>query len=381
MARSPRIGYKAGSAATGPRMSATQYCPLPSPFRLKRGGELHGARIAYETWGALAPTRDNAVLIVTGLSPGAHAASSALDPDLGWWEEMVGPGKAIDTRRWFVVCMNSLGSCKGSTGPASPHPADGLPYRLRFPALCIEDIAEAAWQVLCALGIERLAALVGPSMGGMTAQALALLHPQACPNLVLISSAPQAAPFAIAVRSLQREAIRLDPDWKGGHYATDEHPVTGMRLARKLGVMTYRSPLEWKQRFGRARVEFRPGEPFEREFQVEAYLEGHAQRFVGAFDPNCYLYLSRAMDWFDLAEHGGTVEAAYQRMAVHRALVVGVETDILFPLEQQEQQAEGLRLAGAAVDFQVPPSVQGHDAFLVDFRHFGPILDRFLGAL
>lgn len=381
MARSPRIGYKAGSAATGPRMSATQYCPLPSPFRLKRGGELHGARIAYETWGALAPTRDNTVLIVTGLSPGAHAASSALDPDLGWWEEMVGPGKAIDTRRWFVVCMNSLGSCKGSTGPASPHPADGLPYRLRFPALCIEDIAEAAWQVLCALGIERLAALVGPSMGGMTAQALALLHPQACPNLVLISSAPQAAPFAIAVRSLQREAIRLDPDWKGGHYATDEHPVTGMRLARKLGVMTYRSPLEWKQRFGRARVEFRPGEPFEREFQVEAYLEGHAQRFVGAFDPNCYLYLSRAMDWFDLAEHGGTVEAAYQRMAVHRALVVGVETDILFPLEQQEQQAEGLRLAGAAVDFQVPPSVQGHDAFLVDFRHFGPILDRFLGAL
>jgi homoserine O-acetyltransferase len=381
MARSRRMGYKAGCLVEAAPMSATQFCLLPSPFRMKRGGELHGARIAYETWGRLAPARDNCILIVTGLSPGAHAASSALDPELGWWEEMLGPGKAIDTDRWFVVCVNSLGSCKGSTGPASPHPDDGQPYRLRFPELSIEDVAEAAWQVVAALGIERLAAVIGPSMGGMTAQALAVLHPQACPVLVLVSSSPQALPFAIAVRSLQREAIRLDPDWKDGHYGADEHPVMGMRLARKLGVMTYRSPLEWKQRFGRARIEFRQCQPFEREFQVEAYLEGHAQRFVGSFDPNCYLYLSRAMDWFDLAEYGGTVEAGYQRMAVRRALVIGVETDILFPLEQQEQQAEGLRLAGASVDFQAPPSVQGHDAFLVDFRHFCPIMARFLGSL
>jgi homoserine O-acetyltransferase len=362
-------------------MSATQFCHLPSPFRMKRGGELRGARIAYETWGSLSAARDNAILIVTGLSPGAHAASSPLDPELGWWEEMLGPGKAIDTTRWFVICVNSLGSCKGSTGPASPHPDDGEPYRLRFPELSIEDVAEAAWQVVAALGIERLAAVIGPSMGGMTAQALAVAHPKACPALALVSSAPQALPFAIAVRSLQREAIRLDPDWRDGHYAAEALPVMGLRLARKLGVLSYRSPLEWKQRFGRARIEFRQCQPFEREFQVEAYLEGHAQRFVGAFDPNSYLYLSRAMDWFDLADYGGTVEAAYQRMAVRRALVIGVETDILFPLEQQEQQAEGLRLAGASVDFQAPPSVQGHDAFLVDYRHFCPIMAKFLGSL
>jgi homoserine O-acetyltransferase len=361
-------------------MSATRIIDLPSPFRMKRGGSLRGARIAYETWGELAPARDNAVLIVTGLSPGAHAASSPQDPALGWWEDMLGPGKAIDTRRWFVICVNSLGSCKGSTGPASAHPDDGLPYRLRFPELCIEDVAEAAWQVVAALGISKLAAVIGPSMGGMTAQALALAHPEACPNLVLISSAPQALPFAIAVRSLQREAIRLDPDWRGGDYTNQQLPVMGMRLARKLGVMTYRSPLEWKQRFGRARVEFRPSEPFEREFQIEAYLEGHALRFVGSFDPNCYLYLSRSMDWFDLAEYGGTVEAGFQRMQVRRALVIGVETDILFPVEQQEQQAEGLRLAGASVDFQTPPSLQGHDAFLVDFRHFCPIIAKFLAS-
>ncbi len=362
-------------------MPATQFFALPSPLRMKRGGMLADARIAYETWGTLSAARDNAILVVTGLSPGAHAASSAQDTEQGWWEEMLGPGKAIDTDRWFVICPNSLGSCKGSTGPASPHPDDGLPYRLRFPELSIEDVAHSAWLLAASFGITRLAAVIGPSMGGMTAQALAAQQPQACPALVLVSSAAQASPFALAVRSLQREAIRLDPAWNAGNYAAQRLPVMGMRLARKLGVMTYRSPLEWKQRFGRARIEFRTCEPFEREFQVEAYLEGHAQRFVGSFDPNSYLYLSRAMDWFDLAEHGGTVEAAYQRMAVRRALVVGVETDILFPLEQQEQQAEGLRLAGASVDFQAPPSVQGHDAFLVDFRHFCPIVAKFLGSL
>lgn len=362
-------------------MSALRFVDLPSPFAFRRGGAIVGARIAYECWGTLAPTRDNAVLLVTGLSPGAHAASSPEDPSLGWWEEMIGPGKAIDTNRWFVICVNSLGSCKGSTGPASIDPATGRPYGPDFPELTIEDVAAAAWEVVAALGIERLAAVVGPSMGGMTAQALALLKPEACPHLVLISSAPHAEPFALAVRALQREAIRLDPDWNGGRYAADRLPVHGMRLARKLGVMTYRSPLEWKQRFGRSRIEFRTCAPFDREFQVESYLESHAQRFVGSFDPNSYLWLSRAMDWFDLAEHGGTVEAAYQRMAVRRALVIGVETDILFPLSQQEEMAEGLRLAGAAVDFVALPSIQGHDAFLVDFRRFGPPIARFLRAI
>lgn len=363
------------------RLPATQLFRLPSPFAMKRGGQLHDAVLAYETWGELNGRRDNAVLIVTGLSPSAHAASSAADPDLGWWEEMVGPGRAIDTQRWFVVCVNSLGSCKGSTGPASLNPATQAPYRLDFPELSIEDIAESAWQLVSSLGIQRLRALVGPSMGGMTAQALALAHPQACPNLVLISSAAQALPFAIGIRSLQREAIRLDPDWKQGHYTQDDQPVMGMRLARKLGVLSYRSALEWKQRFGRARIEARDHEPFGREFQVEAYLEGHAQRFVGSFDPNSYLYLSRAMDWFDLAESAGTVEAAFSRMAVRRALVIGVETDILFPIEQQEQQAESLRLAGASVDFYALASVQGHDAFLVDFRHFAPLIAKFFAHL
>lgn len=362
-------------------MSATRYHELPSPFRMKCGGELRGARLAYETWGELSPARDNAVLILTGLSPSAHAASSPDDPATGWWEDMIGPGKPIDTQRLFVVCVNSLGSCKGSTGPASIDPASGRPYRLRFPELALEDVAAAARHVVASFGIERLHCIVGPSMGGMSAQAYALQFPAEAPNLLLISSAPQALPFSIGIRSLQREAIRRDHNFRGGEYTEDALPIDGLSIARKLGVVTYRSALEWKQRFGRSRVEPHPEEPFGREFQIEAYLEGHAQRFVGSFDPCSYIYLSRAMDWFDLAEYGGTVEAGIARMAVRRALVIGVETDILFPLEQQEQTAEALRATGAAVEFAALPSIQGHDAFLVDYRRFKPVVAAFMASL
>jgi homoserine O-acetyltransferase len=375
------MGYKARSPAPSPIMPATRFHSLPTPFRMHRGGELHGARIAYETWGKLERSRDNAVLILTGLSPDAHAASNPDNRNPGWWEEMLGPGKAIDTERWFVVCVNSLGSCKGSTGPASIDPATGERYRLRFPELALEDIAEAAWQVTRALGIDTLRAVIGPSMGGMSAQALALAHPESAPNLVLISSTPQALPYAIAIRALQREAIRRDPNWRDGDYADDARPLDGMRIARKLGMITYRSALEWRERFGRARIEFPSCEPFGREFQIEGYLENHAEKFIHGFDPNCWLYLSRAMDRFDLADYGETVEHAYTRMAVRRALVIGVDTDTLFPVDQQEQIAEGLRLSGASVEFHALPSIQGHDAFLVDYRRFCPIIAKFLGSL
>nr|MBP6798767.1 alpha/beta fold hydrolase [Luteimonas sp.] len=213
----------------------TRFVDLPSPFAMKRGGELRGARVAYETWGTLDAARGNAVLIVTGLSPDAHAASNDADPDPGWWEAMLGPGRPIDTDRWFVVCVNSLGSCKGSTGPASIDPATGTPYRLRFPDVSIEDIADAAAHVVRALGIERLACVVGNSMGGMTALALLARHPGIARAHVNISGSARALPFSIAVRSLQREAIRLDPNWSNGDYDEATYPESGMRIARKLG--------------------------------------------------------------------------------------------------------------------------------------------------
>ncbi len=351
---------------------------------MKRGGELHGARVAFETWGALNQARDNAVLIVTGLSPDAHAASNDGNSEAGWWEAMLGPGKPIDTDRWFVVCVNSLGSCKGSTGPASINPQTGQPYRLDFPDLSIEDIADAASEVVRGLGIDQLASLIGNSMGGMTALALLLRHPGISRTHINISGSAHALPFSIAIRSLQREAIRLDPNWNNGQYDEGTYPESGMRMARKLGVITYRSALEWDGRFGRVRLDSdRPDEdPFGLEFQVESYLEGHARRFVRRFDPNCYLYLSRSMDWFDLAEvSGGHLLAGLSRIHVDKALAAGATTDILFPLQQQQQIADGLRAGGAESHFEALESPQGHDAFLVDIERFGRAVGGFLASL
>lgn len=361
---------------------ARQWFALPSPFRMKRGGELVGARLAYETWGTLSAARDNAILVLTGLSPSAHAASNADDPSPGWWEEMIGPGKHIDTDRWFVICANTLGSCKGSTGPADINPATGEPYRLDFPDLTLEDAANASFELVRGLGIERLACLLGNSMGGMTALAYLAQHPGSARLHISISTAPQAQPFAIAIRSLQREAIRLDHNFNNGHYDDEHYPEAGMSIARKLGVITYRSAMEWVGRFARIRLdsEQRDDDPFGFEFQVESYLAGHARRFVRSFDPNCYLYLSRASDWFDLADHGASADAVLQRIDVERALVIGVETDILFPLTQQQQIADGLRAGGVEVELVALDSPQGHDAFLVDIERFGAAVAGFLAA-
>lgn len=360
---------------------ARRYFDLPTPFAMKRGGQLHHARLAYETWGELSPAKDNALLIFTGLSPSAHAASSPDDPTPGWWEDMLGPGKYIDTQRWFVICVNTLGSCKGSTGADSIDPATGQPYRLEFPDLTLEDAANAAYELVRGLGIGQLACLLGNSMGGMTALAYLALHPGSVRSHISISTAPQAQPFAIAIRSLQREAIRLDPQWNNGHYSEDSYPEAGMSIARKLGVITYRSAMEWVGRFARIRLdsEQREEEPFAAEFQIESYLIGHARRFVRNFDPNSYLYLSRASDWFDIGEYGqGGVADALARIRLDRALIIGVDTDILFPLSQQQEIADGLRAGGATVEFVALDSPQGHDAFLVDIARFGAAIAQFL---
>jgi homoserine O-acetyltransferase/O-succinyltransferase len=362
----------------------SRFHALPSPLPLKRGGQLHGARVAYETWGTLDDAASNAILIVTGLSPDAHAASHPGNPEPGWWEKMLGPGKAIDTDRWFVVCVNSLGSCKGSTGPASLNPLTGSAWRLDFPALSIEDIADAAVAVVRGLGIDRLACVIGNSMGGMTALAVLQRHAGISRSHINISGSAQALPFSIAIRSLQREAIRLDPAWNNGDYDDNAYPEAGMRIARKLGVITYRSALEWDGRFGRVRLdsEAHDEDPFGMEFQVESYLEGHARRFVRRFDPNCYLYLGRAMDWFDLGEYaGGDVDAALAALPVDKALAIGANTDILFPVQQQEQIAHGLAAGGCDAQFIGLDSPQGHDAFLVDFERFCPPIRAFLDAL
>jgi len=360
---------------------ARRFAMLPDPFPMFRGGALHGARIAYETWGTLTNTRDNAILLFTGLSPPAHAASSAADPNEGWWEQMIGPGLAIDTNRYFVICVNSLGSCFGSTGPASIDPATGAAYRLSFPDLSIEDIARAGYETLHALGIERADAVIGPSLGGMVVLAFAAQFPGAARRVISISGTAAASPFAIALRSIQREAILRDPDWRGGAY-TDEHPpATGMRIARKLGMMTYRSAHEWRERFGRQPAQDQSPQdgPFAPEFAIQSYLEAHARRFVHAFDPNCYLYISRAMDRFELAAHGGSHIAALAHSHVEQALVIGVESDMLFAIDEQKRLAQSFEEAGAVTSFAHLQCIEGHDSFLIDIERFGREIRKFLG--
>ncbi|MEM7762757.1 MAG: homoserine O-acetyltransferase [Pseudomonadota bacterium] len=362
---------------------ARQFLTLPGEYAMRRGGSLTDAVLAYESWGTLNADHSNVVLLFTGLSPSAHAASSAADPAPGWWEEMLGPGRPIDTDRYFVVCVNSLGSCFGSTGPASRNPVTNELYSIDFPVLSLEDIARSATPLLDALGIDTVHTVVGCSMGGMTALAFCMLFPERAQRLLSVSSAARAAPFAIALRSLQREMVRRDPDWQQGRYPLGAGPISGMRLARKLGMMSYRSAEEWTQRFGRERVaaERRSNDPFCIDFEVESYLEAHANKFTGDFDPNCYLFLSRAMDLFDAADYGGAVQSGVDRTSLSAALVIGVTTDILFPLWQQEELADALRESGADVRFKALTSIQGHDSFLVDMDRFRPVIGSWFAEL
>ncbi len=362
-------------------MDARRFAALSDPFPMWRGGVLHGGRIAYETWGTLNAARDNALLLFTGLSPPAHAASSGEDPADGWWQGMVGPKLAIDTERYFVICVNSLGSCFGSSGPASPDPATGNPYRLNFPDLSVEDIARGGHETVRSLGIERLDTVMGPSLGGMVVLAYAAMFPKGARRLVCISGTMAAAPFAIALRSIQREVITRDPDWKGGGYPPQRPPITGQRIARKLGTVTYRSAAEWQERFGRSpiRADMGSKDPFASEFAVQGYLESLAQRWVNVFDANCYLYLSRAMDRFDLAAHGDPV-ALLRGAALKAALVIGVQTDLLFSVTEQQAIAAALEAAGVPTRFAPLSCIEGHDAFLVDLKTFGAEIGGFLRA-
>ncbi len=368
-------------AMTEPPTIGPPTVALPDPFVLYRGGVLHQAHIAYESWGQLNAARDNAVLLFTGLSPSAHAAATERDPKPGWWQRIIGPGLALDTNRYFIVCVNSLGSCFGSTGAASINPATGERYRLEFPQIAVEDIARAGFEAVRALEIEQLDTVIGASLGGMSSIAFAAQFPHAARRLVSISGSPAASPFAIALRSVQREAILRDPDWQGGQYAPDKPPLNGLRLARKLGTITYRSAAEWRTRFGREPIagNTHTVSAFAPHFAVESYLASQAERFIRIFDANCYLYLSSAMDRFDLADHGGSYAAALREVSAS-VLVIGVESDMLFAIQEQAAIAEALRDNGTPTQFARLPSLEGHDAFLVDIPRFEAEIRSFLSA-
>lgn len=346
-------------------------------FRFASGGRIPRVSMAYETWGTLNRDRSNAVLILTGLSPTAHAASSEKDPSDGWWEPVIGPGKPVDTNEHYVICINSLGSCKGSTGPASVNPKTGKIYRLSFPDLVIQDIASSAYLVLESLGIEQLRALIGPSMGGMSCLALMQQKSDIARHFLAISTAARAEPFAISIRSLQRECIVRDPDWKDGAYTNRKWPETGMRLARKLGMISYRSEPEWRTRFGRLEQDRYNERLFGMHFAIESYLESAARKFIRNFDPCSYLYLSRAMDFYDISDGYEDMQSAFADIQLDSVKVIGVPTDFLWPIHQQEEIDAMFSANGVKSEFEILPSIQGHDSFLVDYDRFCPNIEAY----
>lgn len=356
----------------------SQFLHSDVPFEFHLGGTLPEISLAYETWGELNSARDNGVLILTGLSPNAHAARNENNPDDGWWEPMVGPGKPIDTNRFFVICVNSLGSCKGSTGPASINPDTGKPWRLEFPQVAVQDIAAATTRVIDHLGIGQLMAVIGPSLGGMSGLAWLQQNPERARHFLSISTAAAAEPFAIAIRSLQRECIVSDRLWQEGRYTDDEWPATGMRLARKLGMLSYRSPQEMTKRFGREENVLFGKNRFGMDYAIESYLERAAIKFVKGFDPCCYLYLSYALDLFDASEGHENLQEALAPIRLDSKMVIGVKTDILWPLHQQSQLADAFSANGVDTEFLALDSIQGHDSFLVDYKRFLPAVESYL---
>lgn len=394
----PSAPNTAGSVGT----VDTQFVDLPKPVRLECGRDLYPIRIAYETYGTLSPARDNVVLVCHALSGDAHAAGFARRPPaestrdgfaaddrdgtsgkgLGWWDGMIGPGKAFDTDQHYVVSTNLLGGCRGTTGPSSIDPATGRPYGSGFPVITVADMVRTQRAFLDELGIARLAAVAGGSLGGMQAFEWAILYPDRVDAIVAIASTAALQPQGVAWNAIARNAIMADPAWQGGdYYGTGRTPDAGMGIARMVGHITYLSAKSLGDKFGR-RLQFSDDIRYtlrEPEFEVENYLRYQADAFVKRFDANTYLYTSRALTYFDLARqygNGRLIDAL--RHVSARTLLIAFSSDWLYPPSCSEQLSDALRALGKEVASHVIDAPYGHDCFLLEEGRQTPIIQEFL---
>ena len=357
--------------------------PLPpGGMKLENGGVLPELTIAYETYGELNASRDNAVFLCHALTGDAHAAGyhSPDDRKPGWWEAMIGPGKGIDTNRFHVICANILGGCKGTTGPSSVNPVTGKPYGAEFPAITIGDIVDAHYRLLQHLGITRLHAVVGGSFGGMMVLEWSIRYPDVPAHCICIASAASLSAQALAFDIVGREVITNDPGWAGGnYYGTGRIPREGLAAARMLGHITYQSPEIMTTKFGRRKKSQAPGAAYRTRFEVESYLHHQGETFVERFDANSYLRITHAMDSYDLAERHGDLQTAFQQVKA-RFLVVALSSDWLFPPEQSIEIASALVETGKSVSYCLLKAPNGHDAFLVDIEHLSQVICTFIGG-
>jgi len=354
-------------------------------FALDSGAALRDVTVAYEVWGTLEPDASNAVLLCHAWTGDSHAAGPAGrgHPTPGWWEGMIGPGRPIDTNRWFVVCPNVLGGCQGSTGPASPHPDDGRPYGSRFPVITIRDMVRAQARLTDHLGIDAWHAVIGGSMGGMQVLEWAITYPQRVRAIVPIAACMQATAQQIAWGVIGRQAIALDPRWRGGDYydaAPGDGPSAGLGVARMVAQVTFRSDNVFTDRFGRDLADRAlHGDTFGlwQQFEVERYLEHHGVKLVRRFDANSYLVIGKAMDLHDIARGRGDVLAAMERISAP-SLTIGISSDMLYPAYQQRQIDELLTANGVPSRYVEVDSPHGHDGFLINLDQVADPIAKFL---
>jgi homoserine O-acetyltransferase/O-succinyltransferase len=358
------------------------------PFALEGGGTLHDVVVAYETWGALDDDATNAILLCHAWTGDSHASGGVGPghPTSGWWDGLVGPGKAIDTDRWFVVCANVLGGCQGTTGPASPHPDDGRPYGSRFPVITIRDMVRAHAKLADHLGVRVWHSVLGGSMGGMQVLEWAVMYPDRVRSIVPIATCAQSTAQQIAWGSIGRRAIRLDPRWRGGDYydaPAGEGPHEGLEVARMVAQVTFRSDNVFTDRFGREFADPAPtagGFELWQRFEVESYLDYHGDKLVRRFDANSYLLIGKAMDLHDVGRNRGGVDAALARVRVP-SLNVGIWSDMLYPSYQQRQLADHLARSGHESTYVEIDSPHGHDAFLINLDQLASPVADFLDSV
>lgn len=357
----------------------TEYADFTTDLRLESGRLLGPLRIAYESYGALNAARSNAILVTHAWTGDAHAAGyhSEEDRKPGWWDNMIGPGKVLDTDRYFVLCSNTIGSCKGSTGPTSSNPKTARPYRLSFPVLMVRDMVRAQQRLIEQLGISSLLAVIGGSMGAMQALEWGIHYPELVRSIVPIAGTGRTSPMAIALNALARQAIYNDPLFKKGNYRPEHPPKDGLALARAVGHISFLSDASMHLKFGR-RFSVRDGMfDFFGKFEIERYLDYNGSSFVDRFDTNAFLYLAKALDLYDVAWNFDSLSEALERL-VCPSLWFAFSSDWLYPPQQTEEVVAELQRLNKPVDYHLIQSDYGHDSFLVEPEKFIPTLKSFL---
>jgi homoserine O-acetyltransferase len=348
---------------------------------LDSGATLAPVEVAYETYGQLDGARSNAILVLHAFSGDAHAAG--ISPETGkpgWWDNMIGPGKAFDTSKYFVISSNVLGGCRGTTGPSSINPATGCPYGMSFPVITISDMVRLEKMLVDALEIPRLLAVTGGSMGGMQALEWAVAYPCQVVSAIPIATTTRHSAQQIAFNEVGRQAIMADPDWNGGDYYGKQPPARGLAVARMVGHITYMSDDSMREKFGRRlRGKESFGFDFDVDFEVESYLRYRGSQFVSRFDANSYLYITKAMDYFDLTNGHGSLAAALEP-ARARFLVISFNSDWLYPSYQSQEIVRALRARNCDVAYAELPSNYGHDSFLVDVAEQTELIRGFLAS-